>query len=114
VTCSRKTIWFTLLGIYRATVVLTVAAMRCILIHFVICNLYLSGTSVRLALKFVTQKYWDFMEVIYPYIWELLYPEDGGSQFLRNARTYLRKYASSQRRNSEDSNISLLALFDAA
>lgn len=54
------------------------------------------------------------MEVIYPYIWELLYPEDGGSQFLRNARTYLRKYASSQRRNSEDSNISLLALFDAA
>jgi len=63
--CSRKTIWFTLLGIYRDSVVSTVAAMRITLTHFVICNLYLSGTSVRLALKVVTQKYWDFMEVIY-------------------------------------------------
>jgi len=51
VTCSRKTIWFTLLGIYRAAVVCTVTAIRSSLTHFAICNLYLSGTSVRLALK---------------------------------------------------------------
>jgi hypothetical protein len=88
--------------------------MRSTLTHFVIRELYLSGTSVRLALKIVTQTYRDFMEVICLYIWERLYPEDGGSQFLRNVSTYLRKYASSHRRKAEDGSVSLWALFEAA
>lgn len=47
VTRSKKAIWFTLLGIYRAAVIRTVAARRSNITHFVICNLYLFGTSVR-------------------------------------------------------------------
>jgi len=105
VTCSRKTTWFTLLGIYGAAVVRTVAAMRSTLTHFVICNLYLSGTSVRLALKFVTQKYWGFMEIIYLYFWGFFFTlkMEEASSF----ETWVAICANAHRRNAEDGNISL-------
>jgi len=56
----------TLLWIWKAIVPHTVTAVRSNFTYFDICNLYVFGQLVRLALE-VVQVDWDFMEVILVY-----------------------------------------------
>lgn len=57
----------TLLQIWRAVVIHTVATVRPYYAHFVTCKLYLLGKWLRFALKFMMQNGREFREVILLY-----------------------------------------------